>query len=212
MSIITMPTTLLIGGFGVEKVRYAITESSDQNGAQSERNFGPDRWKFSLKAADLMTLAQASDWEAMSMSLDGRVNHLAVWDPVRLAPAGTLRNTPPTLSTQVNPGDGSMVISGALTAAGVNTPTVFAGDVLQIGSGVGTSQYLKVMALSTAVSGAMTISFRNYSRYTFAVGTPVYWDRPLCYCKQTGSSIRWDYTTGAPLVGGFGLELLEAFS
>jgi hypothetical protein len=95
MSIITWPTTLSTAAeFTLGQQRYDVTESSDSTGADAARLLGPPRWTVSLRSVDAVPLAEAGAWEAMLLQLRGRVNHLALHDPVRAVPQGNLRGSP----------------------------------------------------------------------------------------------------------------------
>ena len=95
MSIISWPTSLSTAAeFTLGQQRYDVTESSDSTGADAARLLGPPRWTVSLRSADAVPLAEAGAWEAMLLQLRGRVNHLALHDPVRAVPQGNLRGSP----------------------------------------------------------------------------------------------------------------------
>ena len=95
MSIISWPTSLSTAAdFTIGQQRYDVTESSDSTGADAARLLGPPRWTVSLRSADAVPLAEAGAWEAMLLQLRGRVNHLALHDPVRAVPQGNLRGSP----------------------------------------------------------------------------------------------------------------------
>lgn len=110
MSVITWPAGLSVpASFTLGQQRYDMTESSDSSGADAARLLGPPRWTVSLRSVDIMTLAEAGLWEAMLLQLRGRVNHLAVYDPVRVAPQGSLRGAP-TLDATAAAGATSIVL------------------------------------------------------------------------------------------------------
>lgn len=138
-----MPAALSVG-----QARYDIVEQSDSTGTQATRLLGPARWTLALQSQPVQSFAQAGLWESMVYGLRGRVNHLAAFDPGRVLPAGTLRGSP-VLS--------AIAAAGATTATlvGGTNGTLLAGDLLQIGTGLGTSQTVKVMA---DAAGARQIS------------------------------------------------------
>ena len=204
MTILTIDPTLFIGSFTMEQIVYDMVESSDATGAEAVRLFGPPRWKVSIGSGEIMNLAQGATWEAMQLQLKRGVNALAVYDPVRVAPQGTLRGNP--------------VVGSAGVAAGVNTMpvsnmngTLAVGDWLQVGTGIGTSQLLKVVQAATPVSGAASVTFEPALRYAFLANTPITWDHPVFYARSVGKSTRWDYQAGNLLQSGFALSLLETF-
>ena len=204
MSVITMSTGILMGAFSMEQIGYDMDESSDATGAESTRIFGPPRWRAALAAMPDMSLAQAAEWEAIAMKLNRRVNHLAVWDPVRIAPRGTMRGSL-TLNATVVAGVTSVELAGA-------SGTLLVGDWLQIGAGVGTSQLVKVVLDTTASGSLATVTFEPSLRIGFNSGTTVTWDRPVFYGKQIAKSVKWEYQAGNLLQSGFALDILEQFN
>lgn len=199
MAIITLPTGMLFGaGSGVEQVTYDITNGSAVTGADQPVSFGPARWGLTLLAPDRLRPAEAALWEGLSLQLRGRLNVLACHDPGKTAPRGTRRGT---------------LALGAAAAAGVatinvtGTGSLLVGDWLQIGTGLGTSQLVKVVADTTTA----TVTIEPPLRRAYPSGTVVTWDRPLGYWRRGPERVRWTYTAGA-LQQGFSLQFVEAFS
>ena len=122
-------------------------------------------------------------------------------------------------STNVGPASSILIIDNAqFEAGGVATDfaigaTLLPGDWLQLGSGVGTSQLVKVVAAAQANDAArMDVTVEPPLRTAFAGGTVVTLDRPVAYYKQT-SVPQWSYKAGARLKeGGFALDLLESWA
>lgn len=199
-----MSQSLLIGSFGWDQVSYDMVEASDPVGSESIRLFGPPKWKVSMGSAQSMNLAQASEWEALSLVLRRGVNHLAIWDPVRIAPQGTMRGSL-TLGASAIAGTTNVALAGAVG-------TLNTGDWLQIGSGVGTSQLVKCVVPVTASAGAAVPTFEPALRIAFAAGTVVSWDRPVFYGRSIAKSVKWEYQAGNLLESGFSFDLLESFN
>lgn len=200
MTIITLPANLPLGdgsGFGFR--RFDMQATSEVTGAQQDRPLGPPRWTLTLVQPRALSLRDAGRWEALQAQLRGRVNRLAAWDPVRKAPMGTLRGTL-TLASTVAAGATTMAVSGA-------TGTVLAGDMLQIGTGLGTSQLVKVVADGTQAS----ITFEPPLRVGYSAGTAVTWDKPVAYFALQSSGASWSYT-GGRVAQGHSMDLLEAWS
>jgi hypothetical protein len=231
MSVVTMPTDLTVGGCNVGQARYDLTEDSDSTGHVAARVLGPPRWMLSLQSLAVMSFAQAGKWEAMLYGLRGRINHLAAFDPGRPTPAGTLRGSP-VLAAAVAAGDTSATLSGGTNG------TLLTGDWLQLGTGLGTSQAVKVMADATSSpaaftafswdntgafswdnggaftwgdTGTVTVTFEPPTRSGFPMGTPVAWDHPLIYCKAANANAQGSYAPGYVGQGSYALDLLEAF-
>lgn len=200
MTVITLPTNLPLGdgcGFGLR--RYDMQATSEPTGAQQDRPLGPPRWALSLVQPRALSLRDAGRWEALQAQLRGRINRLYAWDPVRKAPQGTLRGTL-TLTSTLAAGATSMAVSGS-------TGTVLAGDLLQIGTGLGTSQLVKVVADGTQAA----ITFEPPLRLGYSSGTTVIWDKPGAYFALQASAASWTYT-GARVAQGHSMDLLEVWS
>jgi hypothetical protein len=115
MSVITWPSTLRVPAeCTISQARYDMLESSDATGHQAARLFGPPRWRMGLRSIDAFTLAEAGQWEALLLKLRGGVNHLAVYDPVRTEPQGTLRGAP-VLNATAAAGASSLVLGKCST-------------------------------------------------------------------------------------------------
>ena len=203
MSVIVMDHNLFVGSFGIEQMTYDMVETSDVTGSEAVRIFGPPRWRVSMAGGDSMSLAQAGLWEIMVLQLKRGVNSLAVYDPVRTLPQGTMRGSP-VLANTAFAGDESVQMG---SAAG----TLLPGDWMQLGSGASTSQMVKVVALATG-AGTATVYFEPPLRVGFAAGTAVTLDHPVFYARCLNKSTRWDYQAGNLLVSGFALDLLETFA
>lgn len=198
-----MSQNLYIGSFGIEQISYDMMEVSDATGAEAVRVFGPPRWKVGMAAGNGMSLEQASLWEVMVLQLKRGINCLAVWDPVRPLPQGTMRGSP-VLGASAAAGDTAVYLTSAVG-------TLNAGDWMQIGTGVGTSQLVKVVLLSVSVAGSANVDFEPPLRIAYAAGTAVTLDHPVFYARNVNKSVRWDYEAGNMLVSGFALDLLETF-
>jgi hypothetical protein len=207
MAIIAMPATLRIGACSIGQARYDLVEMSDASGSQAARVFGPPRWRLSLASPPALTLAQAAVWEALLLQLRGGVNHLSAWDPVRVQPAGTMRGT-----MTLNGSHSAGVVAISVTAGGGQaSTTLLAGDWLQLGTGLGTSQLVKVVANATANgSGVIALTIEPPLRTAFSGGAAVAWDRPLTYFKQGGAP-QWSYAAGRTQ-SGFAIDALESWS
>lgn len=210
MSIITWPAGLKAPAeFTVSQARYDQVEMSDATGHAAARVFGPPRWQIALRSVDAFSLAEAGVYEAMLLQLRGGINHLALHDFVRSAPQGTMRGT---LTMSAGPSAGATTIS-VTGGAGQAGTTLKAGDWLQIGSGLGTSQLVKVMADATANgSGVIALTIEPPLRTAFSSGAAVTWDKPLAYYRQTGKP-QWAYRPNKVFKqGGFSIDLLESWT
>lgn len=201
MAVITLPSNLRVGpGSGMGQTRFDLATRSDATGAEQLRVFGPPRWLLRLRQPANLTVDDAATWRALVLRLRGGVNHLAAHDPGHLAPRGTLRGTL-TLSGSHAQGATTLAIAGS-------TGTLLAGDMLGIGSGVGTSQLVMVVADGTHAS----VTVEPPLRRTFAGGTAVTWDRPVAYYRLGNEAAQWSYTRGRRTVQGMALDLVESWT
>lgn len=207
MAIVSLPSTFPLGvGSGMGQQRFDIVSRSDASGAEQARVFGPPRWTLRLVQPPAMTLADAAKWQAVGVQLRGRVNHLHAYAPNRRAPRGTLR--------------GAIVLAGAhslgattLNIGGTATGTLLQGDLLQVGSGLGTSQLVMVMAdVSTDGVGAAAVTIEPPLRTAYASGTGVAWDTPRAYFRTTTEATSWAYGPAGAVVTGMALDLMESWT
>ena len=207
MSVIAMPDTLRVSRPVFGQARYDMEEMGDAAGSVASRLFGPPRWRLSMASPSVLTLADGAVWESVLLRLRGRVNHLSAWDAYKPAPLGTMRGTM-TLSGSHSAGAVAVTVTAG---SGQASRTLLAGDWLQIGTGLGTSQLVKVMADATANgSGVISLTVEPPLRIAFSGGTAVTWDKPLGYYKQT-SNPQWEYHSRTAQ-SGFSVDLLESFS
>lgn len=207
--IVTIPTSLKFGSFEMSTQTFDMDEVSDLTGSTDTVIYGHPRWRISMSAMDDMSLDDASEWEYITLALRGKANRLAVYDPVRIQPEGTMRGSP-TLNASIGQGDTSFVINAGSGQAG---KTLKRGDLLQIGTGLGTSQLVKVATTMTLNgSGVGTVEFNNYARRTFSSGTAVIWDRPVTYFGNMNKPTGPNYARNSLLVSGFAFDLLEQWT
>lgn len=108
--------------------------------------------------------------------------------------------------------DSAQIIPGSQPLPFVGFPYLAAGDMLQIGSGVG-SHYCMVVADATADdAGAATVSIEPPLRRAISSGTAVTWDKPRGHFKQRPDTVSWSGIAGATGAGGFALDLMEDWS
>lgn len=206
MALITLPQTLRFGaGCGLGQQRFDLVGSSEATGSEQVRLMAPPRWTLALRQPDKLSLREAGLWQALLVQLRGRVNTLAAWDVHRPAPLGTLRGTP-VLSAAAAAGAVQVVLSATAGA------TLLAGDWIQIGSGVGTSQLVMCTADATADgAGLLTVTFEAPLRIDFAAGAGVRWDKALGYFRTRSDASVWTYSGGGMLASGMALDMMETW-
>jgi hypothetical protein len=206
MAVITMSTSLILGRQVFKQRRFDISEISDATGKMAVRLFGPPKWGMTIGSPASMSMLNGSLWESMLLRLRGGVNVLAAWDVNKPAPLGTMRGTP-TLSAHATAGATSI----ALTGTGAST-TLKQGDWLQVGTGHGTSQLVKVVAdVTFSGGGTGSVTIEPPIRKQINSGSSVYWDKSLGYYRMVGNEVTWNAVPGAILTEGYGAELLEDF-
>jgi hypothetical protein len=207
VSVIAWPTTLAPGpGSGFGQARYDLSFMSDATGAQQDRVLGPPRWQLSIVQPSVLPADLAGQWQAVIMRLRGRVNHLAAWNFGRPRPLGTLSG-PLTLNASAAVGAVVLVVTGGTPGA-----TMLRGDLLQVGTGLGTSQ--AVMVTDDAVvsgGGLITLATEPPLRTAFAGGAAITLEKPLAYFKLTTTGSTWNYQPAGhrPVTTGMSLDLLE---
>lgn len=209
MAIIQMPDTLRCGrGCKIEQVTFDVMTASDVTGSSQSRPYGMPHWGLSLVSPEAMRDLHASQWKAMLLSLRGSVNVLAAYDPSRTEPMGTLRGAP-VLSASVAYGAIAMVINAGAGQAG---KTLEPGDWLQIGTGLGSSQLVIVMAKAVADgAGVISVTFEHPMRQAYAAGAVVTWQRPRAYFRKPQGRVGWSpYSTRHTLA--MAVDLVEAWT
>lgn len=156
MSIVTIPATVAgtVAAQSWGQRRFDLAEISDATGSAAVNANAPPRWTVGLRAAAWLTPDESDTWAAMLLQLRGGINHLAVYDVLRPAPRGTMRGAP-VLGAALARGATSMVLTNVVGTLNSN-------DWLGIGTGLGTSQLVKVAApVASAVLTPTSATWRN---------------------------------------------------
>ena len=200
MAIITLPSNLGIAEFSWGCTDYELEESSDSTGDSAARIIGPPRWTAHIVSKENMSLDQAAKWENLILSLRGD-NVLAMYDIVRTEPQGSMRGSP-TLTSTLAVGDTSATFTSA-------SGTLKQGDLLQIGTGLGTSQLIKVAADLTFPA---TVTFNNPIRKSIASGAAIQWNKPVAYFRRVNrAATLGTYKLDGLGQGDFAIDLMERF-
>ena len=205
MAIVTIPAGMLFGPqCGMGQRRYDTVDQSETDGSSDVRLRGHPRWTISLAAPQKLTLAEAAVWRSTLLALNGKVNVLAAYDPVRLVPRGTLRGTP-TLSAAAFAGEFQLNVTSSTSGM-----TLLAGDLIQVGSGFGTSQLVEV-AQDVTLSPSGAVFIYPPLRSGFASGTALQWDRPVAYYRNNAENVAWQYSGAGLHVSGLSFDGLESW-
>lgn len=203
MAILTIPSGLLVRTFNFGQTRFDLEFSNGDTGVSQTRLGAPPRWTAAIVGPQWLTAAEAAIWKDLILRLQGRVNHLAVYDYDQQAPAGTMRGTL-TLASSVAAGATSISVTGGAGEAG---KTLLAGDWIGIGSGY-TRQLVNVAANATANgSGVIALTISQPSRWAQSSGSGVTWDKPTAIFKQRSSSNSW--SREGSVRTGYSLDLIE---
>ena len=206
MAIIQMPSGLLLKRLSMGQKRYDLASDSSDTGNSSTRLLAPPRWTMTFTSDDRMDTLQATAWEALALQLRGRVNTLEAWDYGKPAPLGTLRGS---ITLSAAHAAGATTLN--LVAAGQVGKTLLAGDWLRLGTGLGSSQLVKVVVGGTTNgSGAVTVTVEPPLRYAFSSGVSVTWDKPTTFYKQVQQTGGWAYEGATQ--GGFSFDLIETWN
>jgi hypothetical protein len=206
MAVITLPDGLLIQRLTIGQRRFDLGMENPDTGDTSVRLLGPPRWTLAFTSDQQMEPLQARTWESMLLRLRGRVNLLEAWDHGKRAPLGSMRGTM-ILSGAVAAGATTLTISTNSAQAG---KTLFAGDWLRIGSGLGTSQLVKAVVDTTAdINGSVVVQIEPPLRTAFSTSTPVAWDKPTTYFRMNQADNAWVYERAVQ--GGFAFDGLEVW-
>lgn len=206
MAIIVAPTTLSMGDqCKLSQRRYDVLNRSDVTGSAQARIYGFPRWKMTLICNEVLTLAEGALWESIILKLRGGINHLQVFDYFKQLPQGTFRDTA-TLASGVAAGVSTITLAGGAPNAG---KTLLMGDWVQIGSGLGSQQLVKVVDDAVANgTGGISINIEPPTRLAFATGAPILLQRATTFYKAV-SVPEWAYNYGGQAQEGFALDLLE---
>jgi hypothetical protein len=209
-TVITMPTGLIFAPeSSMGQNRYDTINMSPESGAIEARAASPARWTMGLRQPSSITRAEAGQWRAMVLSLSGRINVLAAYDPNRRYPAGTARGSASLVAPQ---GAGAVVATlGGLTPGA----TLLAGDLVQIGTGLGTSQLVELTQNATATgAGEAAIAFCEPIRpgLSFLAGATVTIEHPRAYFRRTSSATTWSTSSGGVMVTGLSIDLVEVWN
>lgn len=121
--------------------------------------------------------------------------------------------------TDASNGPGSMVVdrvqfeAGSAPTAPVSRAQLLAGDLLQLGSGLGTSQLVMVAADADDDSSTTlaSVPIEPPLRLAFGPGAAVTWDRPVAYWRLMGEQTSWTWRTDR-VAQGMAMDLLETWT
>lgn len=208
MAVVTIPSGVLdyirSQPFGMKN--FDLEFSSELTGGSQARLLAPPRWTCSLVAEEDLAPDVAALWRAFILSLEGKVNQLAVYDLLNTAPRGTMRGTP-VLNAGVAVGDRTIAINAGVGEA---STTLLKGDWIGLGSG-STRQLFTVTADATANGSGVFSSVSVYppARFAQTNGTAVTWDKPTCLMRRTTDETSW--TASGYFTGNFSLDLQESW-
>lgn len=205
-TIITMPDTLAVArGCTLELVSSDAATRSDPAGTLQARSYGVPVWSLLLVSPEALTDPQAGAWKALGLGLRGLVNHLAAYDPSRPVPLGSVRGVL-TLSASAAAGAAALAVSAGAGQAGRD---LLPGDLLQVGTGLRSSELVMVMSRAVvAGDGALALTTEPPLRRAYPAGTVLTWERPRVYMRRTEARFGWGALTRR-ISAGMRLQLIE---
>jgi hypothetical protein len=211
MAVITLPSNLRVRQQDIGQRRFDLMFGSGDTGAQQARILAPPRWFCALVGEEKSDPAAAAVWRQLILSLEGRINQLAVYDLLNPAPRGTARGTWVVGTGGAAAGTSSMPIDCLAAQAG---KTILTGDWIGCGqaSSGAARQLLHVQGdVTLDGAGKGTVTFKAPLRVALAAGAALAWDKPTCLMKQTGNESSWSSTGYQPRQSGFSLDLQESW-
>jgi hypothetical protein len=105
-------------------------------------------------------------------------------------------------------------LEAGTTASRPSAATLLQGDLLQVGTGLGTQQVVMVTADAVGdAAGAMAVNVEPPLRVGHSLGAAVRYDKPSAFFKLQSSGSQWAYQPGQEmLTTGISLDLLEAWT
>jgi hypothetical protein len=200
MSIITWPTSGRAHDAAQfsEALAFDVEITVARAGNVTTRMLPGWRWRASI-AMPPETKANRvyrQQLEAFIAKLRGGANWLAMFNPAKPTPLGTLTGSP---LVKVAAGIGDTAVSLKACNGGL-----LRGDLISMAG-----QRVMVVADVTPVASEMTVTVEPPLRAAIGVDTPVIWDRPLSNFVMTSPEVFFPYDgSGYP---GFGIELIEAW-
>ena len=202
MSVIVIPTGLLVHSLSFGQRDYSLNFQAGDTGSAQSRVLAPPRWTCSMSCNQSLSQAAAGQWSSMVLQLRGMVNQLEVYDIAAPIPRGTMTGLP-VLAANVAVNATTFVIT---TTPGA---TLLLGDKLQVGAGQ-TRQLLQVVAAAVAdAAGACTVITEPPLRYAQLAGSAVVTTKPSCLMRRVDTTTQW--TSVAAAAGNFNLNLIESW-
>lgn len=204
-TVITLPADLKVTAQSFGQRRFDIAFGNGDTGASQVAVLAPPRWLCSISSEERLSREQAAEWRAMVLSLQGRVNKLALYDLLNPAPAGTVRGTL-TANADAAAGATSLAINAG---SGQNGYTFNKGDWIGVHQGTDNRQLLHINAMATVSGGVVTVQFSAPLRVAVASGASVGWDKPTALFRCLSDTNEW--MSREISQGGFSLDLMESW-
>lgn len=208
-AVITIPNGLLFGpGCGMGQQRFDSVDVSETDGSGDARIRGRPRWVMQLVPPQRLrnNTLEARLWQKMILDLQGQMNVLAAYDPLRQSPIGGAFTGSPSTDGALAKGSTSMLVNAGTANNGKQLNIE---DLVQIGTGFGTSELVRVTAQSTVSGGQINVFFDPPLRLSYAAATPVVTEKPVAYFRNTADKVTWQYTNNGLFVTGYSLDLIE---
>lgn len=176
---------------GFQQAQIAIrsvvpTSQNNFNFAQSNNNFGANKWTGSLTLPE-MRQDQARDWKAWLVSLRGKQGTFKVSDPGYFGPRGAVRNQG-TVTSVPQPDKGFYLSADGFQA---NTEIFKFGDQFEINGELKTV----VQDIESGDTGSALLVFLPRLHDTNVVGKSIIYDQPQGTFQLDENLIQWEDQT-----------------
>ena len=203
MTDVTLPSGLLVRNMTIGQTSYGRTFRNDQSGAEQVQIMGPPLWRASIASDSTLKASQAALWKQLLLSLDGRINRIALYDLLNVEPRGTMRGAM-QLSAFAQQGATSM----SIVAAGQGAKTLLTSDWLTVVAG-GEVQLVSLMSDATSDGAGRTeVNFKPALRRAYQAGSTIVWDKPYTMFRATDNNSQWSIEQVH--AGSYSLSFLES--
>lgn len=161
-----------------------------------------DLWTADFNIRPITNRADASEWIAFGVALEGNYGRFLMGDPSAKLPRGVASGSP-----QV---DGANQTGKSLDTKGWTpdvTGILLKGDYIQLGSGVSSRLHILIDDVNSDSSGNATLSLGNALKYSPADSSAIVVNNPVGLFRSTSNSFSWSVDPGP--VYRFGFSAVE---
>lgn len=184
---LTMPTQTAFSGSRFEMRRKTSVSESPFSGVQQVYEHPYALWAgvFTLPP---LNKAQAAEWRAFFMKLNGRSGTFYAGDPDAMSPNGSVTGSV-TLTANADLMDTSISVDTAIISG---TDVFMAGDMIQLGDGSDARLYMVLENTDTDASGGCTLSIAPSIKLAQTSGASVTYENPVGVFRLESDVTGWD--------------------